>query len=258
MTGPRPFVYPIDGRDRQPDPGRPSLALEVGERTGSERIVAGMASGIWHGNRKCPVNGAKLPKANRVSGQRCPFCDNVIGAYMGEPDPPTAVATASVQHGEALYDDGSKADKDESRRNQAWGAIAGGALMFVGSFLPWVSVTTIFGTLSRSGVDGNGDGIISAGLGIAAAAIGVALFKRVSRPLSLALISVAILGAGLVYLDVTNIQRSLGDLGTDAALASVGIGLWVVGAGAALSLVMGLEGLRGGKNPFRPAPGGSR
>ena len=151
----------------------------------------------------------------------------------------------------------------ESRRNQAWGAIAGGALMFVGSFLPWVTVTTIFGTLSRSGVDGNGDGIISAGLGIAAALIGVALLKRVSRPLSLALTSplslaltgVAIVGGLLVYLDVTNIQRRLGDLGTDAALASVGIGLWVVGAGAALSLVMGLEGLRGGKNPFRPAGG---
>jgi len=150
---------------------------------------------------------------------------------------------------------------DESRRNKAWGAIAGGALMFVGSFLPWVTVTTIFGTLSRSGVDGNG--IISAGLGIAAVLIGVALLKRVSRPpslaltspLSLALTGVAIVGGLLVYLDVTNIQRRLGDLGTDAAaLASVGIGLWVVGAGAALSLAMGLEGLRGAKNPFRPAP----
>ena len=139
-------------------------------------------------------------------------------------------------------------------RQRAWGAIAGGALMFGGSFLPWVTVTTIFGTLSRAGVDGNGDGIISAGLGIAAAGIGVALLNRVSRPLSVALTIVAVLGALLVYVDVTDIQRSLGDLGTDAALASVGIGLWVVGAGAALSLVMGLEGLRGAKNPLRPAP----
>ena len=133
---------------------------------------------------------------------------------------------------------------DESRRYQAWGAIAGGALMLVGSFLPWITITTIFGTLSRSGVDGNGDGLFSAGLGILAAAIGVALLRNESRAGSLALVVLGALGGLLVYVDATDIQGRLGDLGSDAALGSVGIGLWVVGAGAALVAVMGIEGVR--------------
>jgi hypothetical protein len=124
--------------------------------------------------------------------------------------------------------------------------------MFVGSFLPWVTVSTILGTLSRSGVDGNGDGILSAGLGIAAAGFGVALLSRQKRWLSVALAIVGVLGALLVYYEVTDIQGRLGDL--ESALAAVGIGLWMVGAGAVVTLAMGLEGLRGAKNPFRPAP----
>ncbi|MCH7845272.1 MAG: hypothetical protein IH850_05515 [Acidobacteria bacterium] len=37
---------------------------------------------VWHGTKKC-INGAKLPKANRIAGQPCPFCGNTIGAYVG-------------------------------------------------------------------------------------------------------------------------------------------------------------------------------
>ena len=129
-------------------------------------------------------------------------------------------------------------------RQRAWGTIAGGALMFVGSFLPWVTVSTIFGTLTRSGVDRNGDGILSAGLGIAAAGIGVALLNRASRAASVALVAIAALAGLLVYVDASDIAGRLGDLDTEAALASIGIGLWAVGAGAMLTGVMGLQGLR--------------
>ena len=139
-------------------------------------------------------------------------------------------------------------------RQRAWGAIAGGALMFVGSFLPWVTVSTIFGTLSRSGVDGNGDGIFSAGLGAAAAGIGVAMLNRHTRPHSIGLTIVGVLGGLLTFVDVSNIQGRLGDIDTDAALASVGIGLWMVGAGSVLCLVMGLEGTKNAKNPLPWAP----
>lgn len=126
--------------------------------------------------------------------------------------------------------------------------MAGGALMLVGSFLPWISVTTIFGTLSRSGVDGNGDGMISAALGLGAAGIGVALLNRESRPASVALVVIAALVGVLVYVDGSDIAGRLGELDTDAALASIGIGLWVVGAGALLTGVMGLQGLGRARN----------
>ena len=37
---------------------------------------------VWHGTKRC-INGAKLPKANRIAGQPCPFCGNTIGAQVG-------------------------------------------------------------------------------------------------------------------------------------------------------------------------------
>jgi len=50
---------------------------------------------VWHGNKKCAISGAKLPKANRVLGQPCPFCGNTIGAYIGETDSAPAAVTSS-------------------------------------------------------------------------------------------------------------------------------------------------------------------
>jgi hypothetical protein len=41
----------------------------------------------------------------------------------------------------------------------AWTTAGGGALIALGSFLPWMSATTIFGSFSKSGLDGGGDGI---------------------------------------------------------------------------------------------------
>lgn len=52
---------------------------------------------VWHGNKKCAVNGAKLPKANRVLGQPCPFCGNTIGAYIGEPEAAQPAEASSAQ-----------------------------------------------------------------------------------------------------------------------------------------------------------------
>ena len=54
---------------------------------------------VWHGNKRCVVNGAKLPKANQVLGHPCPFCGNTLGAYIGEGDlaQPTAASTAQTE-----------------------------------------------------------------------------------------------------------------------------------------------------------------
>ena len=68
-----------------------------------------MTSGTWHGLKKCAVNGAKIPKGNRVIGQPCPFCGNLLGAQISSstPDahePKVAVgAAATVSDGKPFY-----------------------------------------------------------------------------------------------------------------------------------------------------------
>jgi hypothetical protein len=119
--------------------------------------------------------------------------------------------------------------------------------MVIGSFLPWITASTIFGTLGRSGIDGGGDGLISAGLGIAAVAISVALTRNESLLGSRALTAVGVLGATVVILAVNDIASRFESF--DLAVPAVGIGLWVVGAGALLTGVTGLEGLRATKAP---------
>lgn len=58
------------------------------------------ATQVWHGNKKCAVNGAKLPKANRVLGQACPFCGNTIGAYIGSTGSGSPSATSPTNLGQ--------------------------------------------------------------------------------------------------------------------------------------------------------------
>ena len=43
--------------------------------------------------------------------------------------------------------------------------LVGGGLVLIGSFLPWATVTTVFGTISVAGT--NGDGKITLGVGLA-------------------------------------------------------------------------------------------
>jgi hypothetical protein len=144
---------------------------------------------------------------------------------------------------------------EDRRRFEAWGAIAGGAMLLVGSFLPWITVSTIFGTISRSGVDRNGDGLISAGLGVAAGIIGYFMLNRGSwsRGASVALVVIAAVAGLLVFFDGQDIAGRLGEFDAEAGLASVGIGLWVVGAAAFVSGASGLQGLSGTRNPLARA-----
>jgi len=73
--------------------------------------------------------------------------------------------------------------------------IIGGALMAVGSLLPWTVARTAFTTVERSGTDG--DGLVTLGLGVLLALIGL---LRMDRPFSTGAKTLTILlaAAGLV------------------------------------------------------------
>jgi hypothetical protein len=119
-------------------------------------------------------------------------------------------------------------------------AIAGGAMIVVGAFLPWIKASAAFvGTISRSGMEG-GDGPIFLAIGFAIAALG--LWSIIGRPSAAPfLLILAGLGAGgAAFLEYSEVNQRVDSVASEFAVASVGAGIWSLFAGAAASVIAGL------------------
>jgi hypothetical protein len=122
--------------------------------------------------------------------------------------------------------------------------VVAGILGAVGAALPWATVTTGFGSISRSGLDG-GDGIITIIVSIGVGLLGLGMVQRRPRAavwllgvvLSLVLIVVAFWDGGNV--------NGISNQGASLLLVSVGIGLYLTGI-AGLIGVVGSVAARGG------------
>jgi hypothetical protein len=111
--------------------------------------------------------------------------------------------------------------------NDQWVGIVGGVGAVIGSFLPWAQVTTGFGTISRAGTDGGGDGVITLILG----ALGAFLLWRGGKATPWAgACGVAV--AAIAIWDYYDIEGSA---------IEVGVGLYITGAGGALLGIMALD-----------------
>ena len=127
----------------------------------------------------------------------------------------------------------------------ALGMIAGGAILAVGSLMPWLTATAVFvGTVSRNGIDGGGDGLVTLIAGGCVAVGGVARVMR-SRwsqfARGLGGLASAVAGVVAVY-DIGSVSNRVADLtsGTSGVIASVGVGLYVALIGAAVGLLFSL------------------
>ena len=106
-----------------------------------------------------------------------------------------------------------------STRNAGIIVLIAGALAGLGALLPWIQVTSGFGTVSRSGIDGGGDGIIGLGLGIAGVIAGLNLMGKPggwSWPFLIG-IGIAIVGA----LNLANVEERADSLSSEFATAGV-------------------------------------
>lgn len=112
-------------------------------------------------------------------------------------------------------------------------AIGGGVLTIIGSVLPWAKVQTLFGSVSVSGFDGS-DGKATAAFG----ALITLCVVAGGRWLYLALVS-AVLAGLIAVTDLVDVQKIVTDVngGDGAAIATVGIGLWVILIGVVVALV---------------------
>jgi len=134
-----------------------------------------------------------------------------------------------------------------------------GAIVVVGSLLPWHSLEGLGTTLNIDGIDSPNNGVVTLILGIAVAVLGWRMVDAQDRPrrtvLGLAIVTAA--AAVWAIVDASNAEDDLatGSL-REVIRAAIDVersyGQWVLLAGAALTLVVGLAVAR----PPKPGQAG--
>ena len=114
-------------------------------------------------------------------------------------------------------------------------AMAGAAAIIIGSLLPWVSVTTIFGSISFNGTEGDGVLTMIAGAIIGAGA-GIALSRGTASRATGVLIILVGLVSGLIAFNVSSNLANAAELSDSGVLSSIGGGLWLVILGSATAI----------------------
>ena len=110
----------------------------------------------------------------------------------------------------------------------------------VAAFLPWITAATIFGNVSRSGVDGGGDGVVTAVLGVVVAVVAFTTRRNEGdRGSGIALVICALIIVGISVYDLFGVNDRINDIDRRYVDASVGIGLY-------LTIVAGIGGVIAG------------
>ena len=118
-------------------------------------------------------------------------------------------------------------------------AIIAAAVLGLGSFLPWIEVTTVFGTLSVNGMDGDGK------LTAVAGGVGLALFligsSTKAAPWHVVGVVASALGGAVAVYDIIDVSNEISDTEFNAfARASVGFGLYMCAIGAIGAVAAGI------------------
>lgn len=124
------------------------------------------------------------------------------------------------------------------RRAAAIAATVGGALMILGAFLPWLNGSGFGFNVSRSGIDLSGDAPIFVIGGLLLTTLGVTLLTGRLVPhgvVVLSAVGAALMGIVWLY-SRDQVSGRVDELNGDPGLlASIGIGVWVVGLGVLVS-----------------------
>lgn len=138
-----------------------------------------------------------------------------------------------------------------THRNAAILAIVGGAMMVIGSFMPWLSARTGLGSISVAGTDG--DGVFTLLLGGAAALIAlVHLDRPIAGFLRGGIVLAGAIGVVVAVVDYTAASERISGIDSAAVAASVGAGLYIVGLGAVATALGGLRMDTASKPPPEP------
>lgn len=106
-----------------------------------------------------------------------------------------------------------------------WFGIAAAGVGLIGSFLPWVSVLSIFGTLEVTGFDA-GDGKLTAIAGAIAVLFGILGVVNRSRAMIITAAITSLLGLAVAVYDFGDVTNHISSVDSEAVRASVGYGLY--------------------------------
>lgn len=124
--------------------------------------------------------------------------------------------------------------------------LAGGALVVIGSFLPWISVNSAFGTLGRSGMDGGGDGVITLVLGVGIVVIGATRFLGMVAPSGVIRfwppLLAGIIAVALAIIEGMYVSDRLQGTTSEYVSGSTGAGIWAIGVGGVLTALAAIRG----------------
>jgi hypothetical protein len=122
-----------------------------------------------------------------------------------------------------------------------WIAVCAAGVAVVAAFLPWISATTVFGSISRSGVD-YGDGFFTAGLGVGVGAIALTLRRGRRREVStgIALVVCSALMVVVSVWDWFQVNGRVRSIESQVAVGSVGFGLYLTMAAGIAGVVAGV------------------
>ena len=157
----------------------------------------------------------------------CPACGGPV-AYTAAACPHCGWRSAGAQAGNTV--------------NTAAIALGiGGVLVAVGSFLPWITLSSII-SASRSGLDGGGDGMFTLGIGVVLAL--VAVVNLGSAGVGSGSRVLAFLGGvgAVALIDGSDVASRVASFSSTYATGSVGMGIYVVGIGGGVAILVALFG----------------
>jgi hypothetical protein len=122
--------------------------------------------------------------------------------------------------------------------------LVGGALVAIGSFLPWATATGLV-SVSKSGLDG-GDGIFTLPFGVVIALLGLSRLQRSGLPGNrLVMVILGVIAVGLAWFEGNHIQSQLDAAASVYVVYSLGMGIYVMGVGGVLVVLASIFGERG-------------
>lgn len=133
-----------------------------------------------------------------------------------------------------------------SELTKTGGVAVGAVLVFVGSFLTWVTVDVGFAEFSSTGTETTDGKLTAIAAGVMFVA-GIALLAR--GALRTAASSVGLLAAVFATVvlvnDYLDVRERIANTPGDQASATVGLGVWVTGIGCLIALLMFVWATRG-------------
>jgi hypothetical protein len=107
-----------------------------------------------------------------------------------------------------------------------------------GALMPWVSANSIFGSMSKSGIEG--DGMFTAGIGVILLLIALLAKGKPGKIYSWAVSVFGLFAFFLLVYTYTNVSAAVSSNASEMLIASVGTGLYVSFLGAVLAFIGGL------------------